>query len=64
MTDHIGEATQKVIDLDALEKLADEFRRRVVDDVKNGPSISAVARRWCISRTTVCGWIRASGVSA
>lgn len=23
MTDHIGEATQKVIDLDALEKLAD-----------------------------------------
>lgn len=24
MTDHIGEATQKVIDLDALEKLADE----------------------------------------
>ena len=24
MTDHFGEATQKVIDLDALEKLADE----------------------------------------
>lgn len=24
MTDHIGEATKKVIDLDALEKLADE----------------------------------------
>lgn len=28
MTDHIGEATQKVIDLDALEKLADEATTR------------------------------------
>jgi len=31
MTDHIGEATKKVIDLDALEKLADD--RAVVLDV-------------------------------
>ncbi|QIF81893.1 hypothetical protein [Brevundimonas sp. 'scallop'] len=40
MTDHIGEATQKVIDLDALEKLADEAEappaRRI--NIRTGPT--------------------------
>ncbi len=34
-----------------------ELKRRVVDEVKAGSSISAAARRYGINRDTVSGWL-------
>ena len=44
---------------------SDDLKRRVLKDLRNGPSCAAVAAKWNLPRTTVQSWsYKASGVTS